>query len=321
MRRKLLAAVAFVALSSASFAAFAQNVDAPEPWFDGADDAVSAPAEAPRPVVVVPQPDAAVPNAGSESWGIESPSGPVVVVIVPGATVVQGAIAPPPPAVAPDCPPPVRRKVVRATSVKSTSSISNGRSWQPEVGFDFRFQRLSFGGAQYAQGASPDARMLGGGGNLRIHLNPKREFDIGNEFMIGKDFNGLDRGEGGFSLFTARHFNPDGRLRFYSLGGASIWFGSVQSDKYTPLTPKLDKQSDVFRTQYSALSLQAGLGAEVRMLQRVSFHVDVLATVRWRFSSTNDAPEYIDPVSGEGSNLYPALLLRGGLTLWPGDKK
>lgn len=327
MRPFLLATVAFSAASSLSLAAFARPTDCPPgEWFCASETSVAeegvsepvvvqpAPVQveaASRPVVVLPQ---AQPMA---------PPPRVVIIIMPGGAPVEAAPPPPPPPRPRVVVPRAAPRKIRVTPARPSVTPSTTKPELPleEVGFDIHAQRLGFYVDELEGKTPPDARLVGGGAALRIHVDKKREFDFGNDCFFGKDFNGLSRGEVGFTGMVVRHFNPDSKFRFYALGGGSFWFGSVRGDKQSVLTPQKDKVQNDFFATYGAATLQAGLGTEIRLFQSLSFHIDLLGSLRYRFAASGDAPEYINPINGEAVNYFPGLHLRGGVTFWPSQRK
>lgn len=324
MRPYLPAIVALASVSSFAFTASAKDSDCPAgAWFCATEEGEVVeettvetalpppPIQVSRPVVVV-QPN--VPVA-------PPPPPPIVIIIMPQGQ-MPAATPPPPPIRVPrtvGTPHVAPRKFTRPKPPLRRTPPAP--AWKREVGFDIHVQRLGYHMGTVASIAPPDASQVGGGAALRIHVNPKTEFDLGNECFFGKDFNGLERGEIGMTAMGVRHFNPDSRLRFYGLGGGTFWFGSVYSKKQGPLTPVEDAHYGKFYASYGAFALQAGLGTELRISEMFSFHVDVLAAARWRFAASENAPEYYDPHTGEAKILVPGVLLRGGLTFWPPDKK
>jgi hypothetical protein len=183
-------------------------------------------------------------------------------------------------------------------------------------GFDFYVQHLSFLGSQTLGAAVPDASLVGGGGSVRVFPRRNLEVQIGNSGMFGRDLNGFDRSEIGLTFHLARHFNPESRLRFSSIAGATLSYGYITSDKPSPLLPKESKDGALFSASYGVLAGQAGLSAELRLVPSLSVHFDILASLRWRFASTKDAPEYIDRTTHTATYSYPGVLLRGGVSFW-----
>ncbi|HRI70058.1 MAG TPA: hypothetical protein PK156_37770 [Polyangium sp.] len=320
MRPYLPAIVAFVSVSSLVSSASAKDSDCPDgAWFceteanDSVEEAAPRTTDASRSEVVVETNPVTVEQS--------EPAPRIVIIIMPDGKPVEAVPLPPPTTGRVFVPPPIRKPAPRKVAQPRASCGGYNPSWKPEVGFDIHAQRFGFSFGVPGKMAPDDAHLTGGGANLRFHLRPKAEIDVGNEFAFGKDFNGLDRGEIGLTGMLVRHFNPDSRLRFYGLGGGTFWFGSAYSDKKSALTPEKDTQTGRYYASYGALGLQAGLGSELRLSQLFSFHVDVLATFRWRFASSQDAPEYFDPHTKEAMNTSPGFLLRGGITFWPPDKK
>ena len=309
MRRYFLPAVTFVAVLSASLTASSQESTNPsDTWFGGTSDA--APAAQPGATQIVVQQPAQT---------VAAPP-PVVIIIIPGGeapVVVERAL--PAPAAAP-APQPRVVVVPKPVQPKVVMPRRTGKDVRPDAGFNFHMQYLSFQG-RMGRNSSPNAGLMGAGASVRFFRSAQREWQVGNEFFMGKDFSGFDRSEVGISVLSVRHLNPNSRLRFYGIGGANLWFGDVQSDHKNPLTPVFDAKNGNYHAQYGALGLQAGLGAEMRLTQSFSLHTDLLGLVRWRFASTQDAPEYFDRHTQEATNTFPAWLLRAGLTYWPDKKK
>lgn len=320
MRSNVLApVVAFTLVSTTSLAAFADSDCASNAWFcdrEVVEEAAAAQAteathvDVSRPVVVV-RPDQPV----------ASPA-PVVIIIVPGSEVVQ--TAPPPP-------PPVKLRPVRP-SCQAFGSARTHRpavvrpkaEWIPEGGFDIRVERLGFDSVQ-PRGAQKDGTsdpaLWGGGMSLRFHYRPEREIMFGNGFMFGKDMNGLSRGEVNLQIMGLRHFNPNRPLRFYALGGAGLYFGTVGSEQQTALTPEEDPKTGRYFAAYGSIAAQGGLGVEWRFSKYASINMNLVGVLRWRFKSTQDAPEYFDPNTGEARNFLPGIMVRTGISFWQSSKK
>lgn len=319
MRSNLLAPLAFAFVSTASFAAHADSDCASGAWF--CEDQVveeAAPVQATeavqvevsRPVVVV-RPDRP----------IASPP-PVVIIITQDGSVME-TDRPPAPVVKPRViTPPV--KVHRPVQRVRPTTQRPKAAWAPEGGFDIRVDRFGFDSAQprsaHREGEK-DTEMWGGGMSLRFHYRPDREIIFSNGFQFGKDMNGMDRGEVGMQIMKARYFNPASPLHFYGLAGSAFWFGTVNSETRTALTPKEDTSTGKYFASYGSIALQGGLGAEWRFSRYASIHTDLIGVLRWRFASTQDAPEYFDPRTGEASNFFPGILMRTGITFWPGNSK
>jgi len=274
MRRSFLPAVTFVALSSLSLSALAQESasNPADSWFRGTDDA-APPASAPPVVVQVPAATASPP--------------PVVIIIVPGAE--APVVEQPAPARAPaPAPQPRVVAVPKPAQPQVVTPVRTTKAGQRNAGFDLHLQYLSFHG-RLGRNSSSTAGLMGAGASIRFLRGNEREWQVGNEFLTGRDFAGFDRSEVGFSVLAVRHFNPTRPLRFYGIGGVNAWFGDVRSTQQSPLTPAYDKKNDAYYATYGALGLQAGVGAELRLGRSFSIHADLLGFVRWRFAATNDA--------------------------------
>lgn len=320
MRPLLLAPVVLAAVSSVPNFAFAQESAAPDgcpsgDWFCSTGD--SAPTESAQTEAAQTEAAPTIDPSAPES----SRTPPVVIIIVPGAT------AEPAPVYRFKFPmhrhrPHGRRVVAPKAAPQKASTPQEAprpaptkQSDEPKSGFDIHVQNLSFFDGQTVGSAAPDAGLMGVGATLRIPARKDLEIHVGNSGLVGKDFNGFERGEVGFALYAQRHLNPDSRLRFYGLAGGVVAFGHATSKQASPLLPA-ESATGEFYANYGLLSGQFGLGAELRLVSFLSVHVDALASMRWRFSATNDAPEYIDRVTGSPVYAYPGLMLRGGATFW-----
>lgn len=319
MRSNVLVPVAFTLVSTTSAAAFADSDCASNAWFcdrEVVEEAAAKPAteatqiDVSRPVVVV-QPDQPV----------ASPA-PVVIIIVPGGEAVQ-TTPPPAPVVKPRVvhPPYVHHRPART---HRPAVVRPKTEWIPEGGFDIRVERLGFDSVQPRSArndASSEPGLWGGGMSLRFHYRPEREIMVGNGFLFGNDMNGLSRGEVNFQVMGLRHFNPNRPLGLYGLGGVGFYFGSVTSEHQSALTPEEDTTTGKYFAAYGSLAAQGGVGIEWRFSKYASINTNLVGLLRWRFKSTQDAPEYFDPDTGEARNFFPGIMLRTGISFWQSNKK
>lgn len=310
MRPYLFAVAAFVTLSSRPVDSFAQEASCP-------DDAWICPQEN----VVIVKPDQA--------------PGQVIIIVPPSAQVTTAppVVAPPPPPASPPPPsvsrpapmpkcnadqpalPARTRPAGRTTQEKSVIS----RPQRQRGGIGLHVSRFGFLVDKEEGAMNLDAAMWGGGIDMRFFLRKNLEFNVSTDLVIGQDYHGFDRFQQDLSLYFVRHINPDGRLRFYALGGGNVGMGAVTSDKPNKLLPQQNMDDDLYYANYGVAGGQIGLGAEFRLGETTSARLTLVGMHQWRFASTDDAPESIAPMSGGPINTLSGIMVRTGLSfgeLW-----
>ena len=223
---------------------------------------------------------------------------PQVIIITPGYGYGYRYAAPPRPA-APAQPAPPR--------------------WQSEFGLNLRVEGVALG---KPSGAAFNAGLGGVGMSLRYRPTPHFAFDLGIDLLAGVDYNGFSRTEVPVSLGGMIFFNPKSRVQFYILGGANISRAQVRSDtpyaqgatSGTPLLNPVDGGAQYGAT-YTYFGGQGGGGLEFRLSRRVAIDLDVVGFVRERIGNT-DTPEFVNPSTGQTTNVSGGAIGRGGLTFW-----
>lgn len=311
MRPYLIAAAAFVTLSSRPLDSFAQDASCPDDaWICPQDNVVIVkPDQAPGQVIIIVPPSAQVTTAP-----------PVIAPPPPPAS-------PPPPSVSRPAPTPkcelerpsIPVRTVPAKRMTRTNVTSTARPAPQRGAIGLHVSRFGFLVDEEDGATNPDASMWGGGIDMRFFLRKNLEFDVSTDLVIGQDYHGFDRFQQDLSLYFVRHFNHASRLRFYALGGGNIGMGAVTSEKPSPLLPEQNKTDDLYYANYGMAGGQIGLGTELRLGESTSARLMVIGMHQWRFASTNDAPESIAPMSGGPIQTLSGIMVRTGLSfgeLW-----
>lgn len=314
--RRCLPLVVVTAAMSFSVPALAQSTTCPPGSWFCADAQIAVPGPSVRPQA--PQTPAVAPPVVDEP----APAPPVIrrrpatqVEVAPGA-------APPPVVVyqpVPAAPPP---QVIVVTPGYGYGSSYSYRPrppvitappaprWHSEFGINLRVEGAALGkpaGAQYSAG------MGGVGLSLRYRPTPHFAFDLGADVLAGTDYNGFQRTEVPISLSGMLYVNPRSRVQFYLLGGANFSRAEVRSDNQSQLLHPVD--GNQYGATYTYFGGQGGGGFEFRFSRRVAVNIDALGFVRKRIGDVS-TPEFVDPQTGNTSNVSGGALFRGGLTFW-----
>jgi hypothetical protein len=243
----------------------------------------------PPPPVVIYQP---VPSAPP----------PQVIIITPGYGYGYGYGYAPQPRPAPAPPPPAQPR------------------WHSEWGFDMRVEGVALG---KPGGGAFNAGLGGVGMSLRYRPVPHFAFDLGVDLLAGTDYNGFSRTEVPVSLSGMLFFNPKSRAQFYLIAGANVSRAQVRSDTpcaqgatsgCTALLSPVDGGSQYGAT-YTYFGGQGGGGFEFRLSRRVALDLDVVGFVRERIGNIQQ-PEFVDPATGNTTNVSGGALGRFGLVFW-----
>lgn len=207
----------------------------------------------------------------------------------PRVIVVQRQVQPPPPRVVyvqQPAPPP--QVVVQPAPVQVQPRQASGR-------FGLHAQVGGIG--------AENVRMGGFSGALRIRPTEHFALDIGAGVYGGEDYHGNDRVEVPFTVDALLFVNPQHRVQFYVLGGVGTSVAFTQAPaSFGP----------VDRLVYAGG--QAGLGLEFRLTRGFALNVDGRAFMRARVDS--DVPEFVDPVTGDTTNVSAGGSVNFGATLY-----
>jgi hypothetical protein len=295
----------------------------PGSWFCAdADVHVQSPAAQPQPQPAHPRPEAqqAAPPVVEEPYEPEAPPPPVnrprrpppppgaqppvvlyqpvpyapppqVIIIAPGYGYGYGYGRPRTPPPPPPAPKPAR--------------------WQSEFGINLRVEGIAIG----RPGSSSMSAGMGGVGlSLRYRPVPHFAFDLGADVLAGTDYNGFQRMEVPISLNGIVYLNPRNRVQVYLIGGGTVSRAEVRSDTPAPQLQPVDGGGQYGAT-YTYFGGQGGLGLEFRLSKRIAIDIDGLAFIRKRIGDIQ-APEFINPETGQTTNTSAGGLFRGGLNFW-----
>ncbi len=185
--------------------------------------------------------------------------------------------------------------------------------WHPEFGIDLRVEGVALG---KTSGSAFNAGLGGVGLSLRYRPVPHFAFDLGVDLLAGTDYNGFQRTEVPISLSGILYVNPKSRVQFYLMAGGNISRAQVRSDLNAPQLQPVDGGSQYGAT-YTYAGGQGGGGFEFRLSKRVALHLDALGFVRKRIDDGADrSPEFIDPATGQTTNVSAGALVRGGVNFW-----
>jgi hypothetical protein len=183
--------------------------------------------------------------------------------------------------------------------------------WQSEFGINLRVEGVALG---HAGGSSLNVGMGGVGLSLRYRPVPHFAFDLGADVLAGNDYNGFQRMEVPISLNGMIFLNPRNRVQVYLIGGGNISRAQVRSDTPAPQLAPVDGGGQYGAT-YTYVGGQGGLGLEFRLSKRIALDMDGLGFIRKRIGDIQ-APEFINPETGQTTNTSAGGLFRGGLTFW-----
>lgn len=191
---------------------------------------------------------------------------------------------------------------VRRSTPPEVLDDDDGRS-RRRVGSSPWSVNLRIQGVLLGQGRrrSHDARMGGVGASIRYEVNPVLTLDGGIDSMLGRDYNGYDRGEVSFSLSSLLYLNQHRQIRTYGIFGLNTSAAQVDIDG--------DEQG------WGYVGAHAGLGLDIALDRRVALNLDLLGFLRGRTDQrAAREPEFTDS-SGRVSNTSGGGLFRGGFTL------
>jgi hypothetical protein len=183
--------------------------------------------------------------------------------------------------------------------------------WQSEFGLNLRVEGVALG---KPAGSTVNAGLGGVGMSLRYRPVPHFAFDLGVDMLAGTDYNGFQRTEVPVSLSGILFVNPRSRVQLYLLGGGTISRAQVRSGVPAPQLGPVDGGSEYGAT-YTYAGGQGGGGFEFRLSRRVALDLDAVGFVRKRIDD-GQAPEFIDPKTGQTTNVSGGALIRGGINFW-----
>lgn len=223
----------------------------------------------------------------------------------PPPIVYQPAPPPPPVVVYQPAPPPVvvvQRPPARQPTYVYTTTTR--KLWRPEWGVNLRIE-----GALFGSGYRGDLAGIGGlGVGLRVRPSPWIALEGDIDFLGGRDFNNYRRGETAFSANVLLFVNPRSRVQFYFVAGIGGSIARVVDDQ----TSSYDR---IYNWGY--FGGQAGGGIEFRLAKAFALDFDLRGFMRGRTDSGAHAqPEFVDPQTGQTTNLSGGALVTGGMTFY-----
>lgn len=159
---------------------------------------------------------------------------------------------------------------------------------------------------------SKDSGMGGFGFGLRYRPRPHFAFELGLDFLGGRDYQGDKRAESALLFNGIVFFNPKDKVQVYGLGG--FGFSGARVLKETQFDNGAYGEEEI---HYSYFGLQMGLGLEFRIGKRTALNLDVLGFIRGRTDDLADEEyEFVDEETGQGTNTSGGGLFRGGITFY-----
>jgi hypothetical protein len=240
---------------------------------------------------------AAEPRAGRSPRGSRQRA-PSVIVVSPGdepppkvVVLQKGTEAPPPPVTRP------HRRFFR------------------EAGINLRLEGVLMGNDDRTR--ARNSGMGGVGVSFRYRPVPHFAFDVGLDFLGGRDWNGFRRSETALLLSGIIFVNPYSPVQFYLLGGFGF-SGADVNYRGTQALPGGGMMTIDEQRGYSYFGAHFGPGLEFRVGRRVALNLDVIGFVRGRTDRhAASEPEFVDPNDPtRTTNTSGGGLLRGGITFY-----
>ncbi len=232
------------------------------------------------------------------------------------AVVYQPAPAPPPTVVYQPAPAPVvvyqqpQRPVYvqqqpdyRGYYYRQPTRVSRPPYRQSEFGINLRFDGAAMGSGKFG-----DSGMGGVGAGLRFKPSPWFGVEGGLDYIGGRDYNGMSRGESAFSVTGMVFVNPASRAQFYLLGGINWSVANVTDDRSAFASQDLT---------YRYFGGQLGAGLELRLSRVVALNSDVRGIVRGRTdAAAKTSPEFVDTATGRTTNVSGGAVVTAGITFY-----
>jgi hypothetical protein len=160
-------------------------------------------------------------------------------------------------------------------------------------------------------GPGPEHNVFGAGGiglGLRYHALPHLGFEVGADFLGGRDWAGRNTRTFSGNAGGLIYFNPRSRAQLYLSGGllvdhtsASGSSGQEGFENGAIATSNID---------FTHVGGYAGMGMELFATRRFAIHFDVRGVVRQNIS--DGAPEFTDPTTGRTTNTSGGLVSQVG---------
>jgi len=167
---------------------------------------------------------------------------------------------------------------------------------------------LHLEGAMMGHRRSDSSGMGGLGVGVRYKPIPHLGVEADLDFVGGRDYNGMRRGETAFTVNGLLFVNPKSKAQLYFLGGFG-WSGArVVDDTYG---------YDRAAYHYGYFGGQLGVGMEWRISKHFALNADLRGFIRGRVDrSAHYQPEFVDPVTGRSTNTSGGGLITGGMTFY-----
>lgn len=183
-------------------------------------------------------------------------------------------------------------------------------------GFNMRLEGVMMGDSDKID---EDAAMGGLGFSFRYRPIRHFAFDVGLDFLGGKDWQGNERRETALMLNGLIYFNPKDAVQVYTLAGIGFSGARVKPSERT--LAQDGEQSvnpdDAEERDYSYFGGQLGIGLEFRVTHKVSLNLDVIGFIRGRTDEkARYQPEFVDQDTGRTTNTSGGGLFRGGVTFY-----
>jgi opacity protein-like surface antigen len=183
-------------------------------------------------------------------------------------------------------------------------------------GFNLRLEGVMMGDSDQID---DDAAMGGLGFSFRYRPIRHFAFDVGLDFLGGKDWQGNERRETALMFNGLIYFNPKDAVQVYTLAGIGFSGARVKPSERTLAQDGLTGVSaeDAEERNYSYFGGQLGLGLEFRVTHKVSLNLDVIGFIRGRTDEkARYQPEFVDEDTGRTTNTSGGGLFRGGITFY-----
>ena len=180
-----------------------------------------------------------------------------------------------------------------------------------EWGFNLRLEAALMG-----EDAAGDAGMGGLGFSFRYRPVPNFAFDVGLDFLGGRDWHGYRRQEHALLFSGIIFFNPYDPVQAYALGGFGFSGANVDVDRSDTIGGSTFDSTEP--RDYSYFGGHLGGGVEFRVGKRSALNVDLVGFIRGRTDDAAEAePEFVDPDNpNRTTNTSGGGLLRGGVTFY-----
>ncbi len=182
-----------------------------------------------------------------------------------------------------------------------------------EWGFNLRLQAALMGEDEQQ---ADDAGMGGLGFSFRYRPVPHFAFDVGLDFLAGRDWHGYRRSETGMPFTGIIFSNPYDSVQAYALGGFHFSWAEVDVEQSDTIGGSVFDSTE--RRDYSYFGGHLGGGLEFRVGKKSALNVDLVGFIRGRTDTAAETePEFVDAENPNlTTNTSGGGLLRGGVTFY-----